>query len=41
VSAGSHDIIEDCPVCCHPIELHVTIDRDGDLAAIEARRDDE
>jgi hypothetical protein len=41
VSAGSHDTIEDCPVCCHPIELHVEIDGNGDLSGIEARRDDE
>lgn len=31
VSAGSHqDYVEDCPVCCHPMRLHVDIDADGD-----------
>lgn len=35
VSAGSHqDYVEDCPVCCHPMRLHVDIDRDGE-ASIE------
>ena len=30
VSAGSHqDYVEDCPVCCHPMTLHVDIDADG------------
>lgn len=31
VSAGSRqDYVEDCPVCCHPMRLHVDIDADGD-----------
>ena len=31
VSAGSHqDYVEDCPVCCHPMRLHVDIDPDGE-----------
>lgn len=30
VSAGSHqDYVEDCPVCCHPMRLHVDVDPDG------------
>jgi transcription elongation factor Elf1 len=30
VSAGSRqDYVEDCPVCCHPMSLHVDIDPDG------------
>ena len=29
-SAGSHqDDVEDCPVCCHPMTIHVEIDPDG------------
>ena len=39
-SAGSHTTIEDCTVCCHPMELHVEVGRDGTLM-VEARRDDE
>ena len=31
ISAGSHqDYVEDCPVCCHPMTLHVDIDPDGE-----------
>jgi len=30
VSAGAHQYyVEDCPVCCHPMTLHVSIDTDG------------
>jgi transcription elongation factor Elf1 len=30
ISAGTHqDYVEDCPVCCHPMSLHVEIDPDG------------
>lgn len=28
-SAGSADYIEDCPVCCRPIEMHLAVDADG------------
>lgn len=40
-SSGSHDFIEDCPVCCRPIEFHAEIDADGQLVELSARRDDE
>jgi hypothetical protein len=31
VSAGRHQTyVEDCPVCCHPMSLHVEIDPDGE-----------
>jgi transcription elongation factor Elf1 len=31
ISAGSHqDYVEDCPVCCHPMSLHVDISPDGE-----------
>ena len=31
VSAGAHqEYVEDCPVCCHPMTLHVDIDPDGE-----------
>ena len=31
ISGGSHqDYVEDCPVCCHPMTLHVEIDPDGE-----------
>jgi len=40
-SSGSHDFIEDCSVCCRPIELRADINTDGQLAALTAWRDDE
>lgn len=31
VSAGAHqDYVEDCPVCCHPMTLHIVIEPDGE-----------
>ena len=30
ISGGTRqDYVEDCPVCCHPMTLHVDIDPDG------------
>ena len=40
-SAGDQDFIEDCSVCCSPIEFHVEVDSDGQLVRLTARRDDE
>ena len=40
-SAGSHRTIEDCRVCCRPVELDIRFDAAGDFAGLEARRDDE
>jgi cysteine-rich CPXCG protein len=39
-SAGSASYIEDCHICCRPIELGVDVDLDGALAAVTARRTD-
>lgn len=41
LSEGSHDYIEDCPVCCRPIEIHCELNAMGELASISARRDDD
>lgn len=31
ISAGARqEYVEDCPVCCHPMRLHVAIDADGE-----------
>jgi transcription elongation factor Elf1 len=31
ISGGAHqDYVEDCPVCCHPMTLHVDIGPDGE-----------
>lgn len=39
-SAGDQDYIEDCHVCCRPINLSIKIDRDGD-SSVTARSDDD
>ncbi|MBK1704526.1 CPXCG motif-containing cysteine-rich protein [Halochromatium glycolicum] len=41
VSAGSHRYIEDCPVCCRPIEFQAEIGMQGDLVQLVACRDDD
>ena len=33
---GTQDYVEDCEVCCNPIDLHVRID-DGVVIAFDAR----
>ena len=39
ISAGSHqDYVEDCPVCCHPMSLHIEIGSDGE-AQIEGEHE--
>ena len=38
LSVGSQTYIEDCEVCCRPIELTCKMDGDGRIASLEARR---
>lgn len=40
-SAGSQRYIEDCSVCCRPIEFATHVDQAGDLVNLEVSRDDE
>jgi hypothetical protein len=40
MSGGSCSYIEDCQVCCQPIELTVSVNDDGTLLAVDARRCD-
>lgn len=40
-SAGSQRYIEDCPVCCRPIDLQAEVDGEGVLIGLIARRDDD
>lgn len=39
VSAGSADYVEDCQVCCRPMQVHVEVDA-GDFT-LEVRTGDE
>lgn len=38
-SVDEQQYIEDCSVCCRPIELEVTVS--GDVATVAVKRDDE
>ncbi len=38
---GSQDYIEDCPVCCRPIEFHTESDPGEDTVSVAVRRDDD
>ena len=38
-SAGSHHYIEDCHVCCAPIEIAVNVDISGAIIEIQTKRD--
>jgi hypothetical protein len=40
LSAGSTAYIEDCQVCCRPIELDIEVGIDGALGAVGVRRTD-
>ncbi len=40
-SAGDQEYVEDCPVCCQPIEVQVSVDFAGNLAGVQARRGDD
>ena len=39
-SAGSCTYVEDCQVCCQPIEMELQVDEDGALRSLVARRGD-
>ncbi len=40
LSCGSTSYIEDCQVCCRPIEFRLEVDDAGALASLETRRGD-
>ena len=40
VSAGSVHAIEDCQICCQPIEITATVGDDGELDSVQAGRCD-
>ena len=39
-SAGPCTYVEDCQVCCQPIEMELRVDEDGKLLELLARRGD-
>jgi hypothetical protein len=40
LSAGSASYIEDCQICCRPIEIGIDVAADGALTQVSARRSD-
>jgi len=40
-SAGAQSYVEDCPVCCRPIEIAVDVDADGSVGTLRAGTDNE
>ena len=38
-SAGNQEYIEDCQVCCSPIEIAVEMDASGELSVTHCKRD--
>jgi len=40
-SAGDQSYIEDCYVCCQPIEFSIQVDANGDLSNINVRSGNE
>jgi hypothetical protein len=40
VSAGSASYIEDCQICCQPIEISLTVNDSGEFIGLSARRGD-
>lgn len=39
-SEGEADYVEDCPICCRPIHLHLRTGMDGELEGLDADRDE-
>jgi transcription elongation factor Elf1 len=39
LSAGSQRYIEDCAVCCRPIEIAIEVGDDGELIAVRTSTD--
>ena len=39
-SGGEAEYVEDCPVCCRPINLHLRTGMDGELEGLDADRDE-
>lgn len=41
LTAGDQQYIEDCQVCCRPMEIGLTVGPDGDIADLAIKREDE
>jgi hypothetical protein len=38
-SAGSQAYVEDCAICCRPIEVRISVDESGDLTDVRTATD--
>jgi hypothetical protein len=41
LSAGSQRYVEDCAVCCRPIEIALRVDDDGELIDVSTATDND
>ena len=41
LSAGDQSYIEDCPVCCRPMTVRLTVGEDGERFSVEVQAEDE
>ena len=39
LSAGSQRYVEDCAICCRPIEIALHVDADGELLGVDTATD--
>ena len=39
LSGGDQDYVEDCAVCCRPINVRVRVDARDELVSVDTRRD--
>lgn len=37
----SQDFVEDCQVCCRPIQFSISVDEEGELIRLDAKREDD
>ena len=40
-SAGSQHYVEDCAICCRPIEIAIKVDESGQLQHVSTRTDND
>lgn len=40
-SGGSQEYVEDCYVCCRPIQFRVEVDVEGELTGLEVQREND
>ncbi len=40
-SAGDQSYVEDCPVCCRPVEFRAAVGLESELLSLDVHRDDD